>query len=248
MLDSCGNVQSEISKNFRLKLKEQKLQVKGSTHVGMSHIDSSPKINEIEYNFIPHHGSKSKQGIADDNEYFSSDNQSTLIPVKELHPKSVNEYVYKFNFFRSMKTKILSPKLFEIKDALKNKHQKTKEAFRYISIYRKALRNSRELSSSRTDLRVKEANDYDNEFRKTSFKPLNSEVESDLVPTDHTHHNKSARDERIKDTKNKNCELPEINGHQNNNKVFEDFNFLDYKYRKVCSSKFPIHENYGNWT
>lgn len=75
--------------------------------------------------------------------------------------------------------------------------QKTKDAFKYISIYRKALRNSQDLSGSRTDLKDLDGNnDYEQNLMKTNCdrKVDKSEFETDLLPTEHSHHNMSARD------------------------------------------------------
>ena len=98
--------------------------------------------------------------------------------------------------------KLLTPKIFEMKETVQNnrrylaQQQKSKEAFKYIAIYRKALRNSKVLSSSRTDLKIQDDNnEYDQDFMKTTYKQklLKSDLDTDLLPTEYSHTHKSAR-------------------------------------------------------
>jgi hypothetical protein len=98
-----------------------------------------------------------------------------------------------------IKMNLASPKLPEINGKLNTggryiSQQKTKDSLKRIGVYRKVIRNSKILSSSRTDLKVQQNNDYDQEFIKTNYKKKIAVKESDLIGEDFNHANQSARD------------------------------------------------------
>lgn len=98
--------------------------------------------------------------------------------------------------------KLLSPKLFETQELSHHSKWYTGEqpgrgTLKYIALYRKALRNSNALNSSRTDLKIEDKiNEYDTNFIKTNYglNLMKTEAKNDLVPTDSSLKNNSARD------------------------------------------------------
>ena len=104
-------------------------------------------------NFIPHEIAKSGPDHIREHEYFSENNQLIINPGCDNIP---------------VKMKMLSPKVFDIKEQLSKKNfarqqqKRAKETLKYIAIYRKVIRNTKALSSSRTDLKqINTMNDSD---------------------------------------------------------------------------------------
>lgn len=100
--------------------------------------------------------------------------------------------------------KLLSPTLFEAKELINHNKCHTGDStgmdtMKYIAVYRSSLRNSNGINSSRSDLIIQEkTNEYDNNYIKNNYgvelKKKNKEQEVDLVMTDCTHKNNSARE------------------------------------------------------
>lgn len=87
------------------------------------------------------------------------------------------------------KMKLLSPKLYELDELgqvqqYSSMNNQKNDTYKYISIYRKALRNSNGMNSSRTDLKIQENDnsDYINNFAKTGMETKILDMDTGEVP------------------------------------------------------------------
>mmetsp|Transcript_33009 Transcript_33009/g.32366 ORF Transcript_33009/g.32366 Transcript_33009/m.32366 type:complete len:100 (+) Transcript_33009:470-769(+) len=90
---------------------------------------------------------------------------------------------------------------------------------KFIEIYKHNLQQVNALKSDRSDARLKEkTNDYDNNYIKTTYgiKFLKEKAENDLIPTDCSNKNNSAREylkqrcQKAQDSDSEPVELPQI--------------------------------------
>lgn len=158
-------------------------------------------------NFIPHNINKLKQQRMIEQEYLLDNKQYLTNPEYQSAP---------------IKMKLLSPKVFEIKEQLSKKnissHQqkRTKETLKYIAIYRKVIRNNKALSSSRTDLKhsnpmnqsdlnIKSINNWSKcSYANSGINPfvpnydnIPNSIQSDFVMEHHKEHSKSSAKSKI---------------------------------------------------
>jgi hypothetical protein len=119
-------------------------------------------VSEIDQKeIISHKGRKSKWRNTEDSEYFTHEEQIS----KNLLNTESKLIIYKIHNFMNIltvvylvptKMNLLTPKFLEMKDTvIKNRYnnpQQSRDAMKYIAIYRKSLRNNNNLSSSRTKI------------------------------------------------------------------------------------------------
>lgn len=195
---------NELTKSFRmqLNLKNKASNDKEITDELIKLSNLSPNFDSQESNFISHELTrKSKHKLVEDSEYFRNDkpmrmdfqNSEGNFSNFLFPPTFLNENV------APLTMKLASPKLPEIRGNLNTdsryiNQQKAKDSLKRIGVYRKTIRNSKALNSSRTDLKIQQSNDYDQEFLKTTHKKKFAMKESDLIGTDCIHPNQSARD------------------------------------------------------